>query len=155
MIDGSKAIWNAVLAAMCNESRFEYYMRCFRIVSGKAKSGDFKRSLVRNCLSHAMKSAKIFVSKHYKPKIRHDIMFWIGLLFSCSSLNELDFVVNCIIVLTNSKLYTELWDTILTSCFNLKLTKDFCPNLKMRNVAKPLAMTIFSVLTRMSIINKN
>ena len=46
MIDGSKAIWNAVLAAMCNESRFEYYMRCYRIVSGKAKSGDFKRSLV-------------------------------------------------------------------------------------------------------------
>ena len=66
MIDGSKAMWNAVLGAMCSESRLEYYIRWYRIVSGKAKPGDFQRLLVRNCLSHVMKSAKIFVCEHFK-----------------------------------------------------------------------------------------
>ena len=77
-----------------------------------------------------MKSAKIFVSKHYKPKVRHDIMFWIGLLFPCSILNELDFVVNCIIVLTNSKLYTESVGYHFDQMLQLKTNQGFLSKFK-------------------------
>ena len=78
-----------------------------------------------------MKSSKVFVSKHYKPKIRHDIMFWIGLLLSCSSLNELDFVVNCIIVLTNSKLYTESVSYHFDQMLQLKTNQEFLSKFKL------------------------
>jgi len=35
IIDASFVMWNAVLKAMCRESRLDYYNRCFRIVIGK------------------------------------------------------------------------------------------------------------------------
>ena len=35
MIDGSMAMWNAVLRAFANETRVEYYYRCWRIITSK------------------------------------------------------------------------------------------------------------------------
>ena len=46
MIDGSMAMWNAVLRAFSNETRLDYYHRCWRIVNGKAESLDLKKTFV-------------------------------------------------------------------------------------------------------------
>ena len=69
------AMWNAVLRAFSNETRLDYYHRCWRIVNGEAESLDLKKTFVYNCLSHAMRAAKIMVIKHYeKHKKRGDVL---------------------------------------------------------------------------------
>jgi len=101
MIDGSMAMWNAVLRAFSNETRAQYYMRCWRIVTGKARSQDLKKTLVHNCLSHAMRAAKCLVTKYYHKRFKNEVMFWIALLFSCSTLDEIDNVIRSLIVVLN------------------------------------------------------
>ena len=64
MIDSSMAMWNAVLRAFANETRVEYYYRCWRIVTSKPCAGDMKKTFVQNYLSHAMRAAKI-IGKYY------------------------------------------------------------------------------------------
>ena len=44
-IDGSMAMWNAVLRAFANETRVEYYHRCWRIVTSKPCAGDMKKNV--------------------------------------------------------------------------------------------------------------
>ena len=46
MIDGSMAIWNVVLRAFTNETRVEYYHRCWRIVTSKPCAGNMKKTFV-------------------------------------------------------------------------------------------------------------
>jgi len=65
MIDGSMAMWKAVSRAFSNETRAQYYMRCWRIVTSKARPQDLNKTLVYNCLSHAMRAAKCLVTKYY------------------------------------------------------------------------------------------
>ena len=84
MIDGSFAMWNAILLAFNCESRLDYYIRCWRVVTGKATKSDLQSqssSLVHNCLIHAMRAAKIFVNKYYLKRHRIVAMYWISLLF--------------------------------------------------------------------------
>ena len=109
MIDGCMAMWNAVLKAFCRENRAEYYHRCWRIVTGKAMSTEMTLPFVHNCLSHAMRAAKRLVSKHCKSlSIRLCAMYWISLIFSSTTLNELSNVMDSIIIMTNCKNNTQL-----------------------------------------------
>ena len=101
MVDGSMAMWNAVLRAFTNETRIDYYNRCWRIVTGKACANDLKKTFFQNCLSHAMRAAKILVGKYYKRAYRNVALFWIGKLFSVSTFDQLDSVMESIIVVTN------------------------------------------------------
>ena len=108
MIDGSMAMWNGVLRAFSNETRLDYYMRCWRIVRGKATGKDLKGTMVHNCLSHAMRAAKILVTKHYAKRFRKEAMYWISLIFSSSTLDELKQVVQSVIVLLNCETTSNL-----------------------------------------------
>ena len=90
MIDGSMAMWNGFLRAFSNETRLEYYIRCWRIVRGKATGKDLKETMVHNCFSHTMRAAKILVTKHYAKRFRKEAMHWISLIFSSSTFDELN-----------------------------------------------------------------
>lgn len=68
MIDGSKAVWNAVLEAFNRETRLQYYRRCYRIAQGNDTSNDFTGTFVADCFSHSMKAASIMCRKHYNKK---------------------------------------------------------------------------------------
>jgi len=69
IIDGSAAVWNGVLKAMCGETRLEYYWRCFRKVIGEPASGDLGKTIVYNCYSHSMKAAGILYNKYYGANV--------------------------------------------------------------------------------------
>ena len=101
MIDGSMAMWNAVLRAFANETRVEYYHRCWRIVTSKPSAGDMKKTFVQNCLSHAMRAAKLIIGKYYKRAYKHVAMFWISALFSVSTFDQLESIMESITAITN------------------------------------------------------
>ena len=104
-IDCSFAMWNAILLALNRESRLDYYIRCWRVVTGKAIKRDLQSqssSLVHNCLSHAMRTAKIFVNKHYLKRHRigfscfffHNIALWKALSLLPIVASELCFLIS-------------------------------------------------------------
>ena len=101
MVDGSFAIWNAVLREMCGETRTDYYKRCWRVATGSAEGKDLNKTFVHNCLSHSMKAAKIFVKKFYSGGCYKAAMFWIAKLFQCKNLNEIIEIMQSIITITN------------------------------------------------------
>ena len=101
IIDGSMAMWNAVLLEFSNETRTKYYNRCWRIIMGKAEPGDLKQTFVLNCLSHAMRAAKSLVVKHYNKKFKKEAMYWICLLFNCTTFDELEKLMQSLFVLLN------------------------------------------------------
>jgi len=70
IIDGSMALWNGVLKAMCGTGRLEYYNRCYRIATGNPNTSDLNKTIVVNCYSHAMKAAKMLCMKHCSKKMR-------------------------------------------------------------------------------------
>ena len=108
MIDGSFAIWNAVSNVMCGETRLMYYQRCWRIATGKAEPGDLNKTLFHNCYSHSMRAAKVMAKKFYYGKLYHAAMFWISLLFNCTSLHEMKEIVDSIYILTNCEMTSPL-----------------------------------------------
>ena len=116
IIDGSMAMWNAVLLEFSNETRTKYYNRCWRIIMGKAEPGDLKQTFVFNCLSHAMRAAKGLVLKHYNKKFKKEAMYWICLLFNCTTFNELEKLMQSLFVILNceknSKIIKQHFDKL-------------------------------------------
>ena len=101
MVDGSFAIWNAVLREMCGETRADYYKRCWRVATGSAEGKDLKKTFVHNCLSHSMKAAKILVKKFYSGGCYKAARFWIAKLFQSKNLNEIIEIMQSIVIITN------------------------------------------------------
>ena len=58
----------------------------------KADSFDLKKTFLYNCLSHVMCAEEIMVTKHYK-KHKKEAMYWISVLFNCSTFEELENVI--------------------------------------------------------------
>ena len=108
IIDGSTAMWNAVLRAFANETKLEYYHRYWRIVIGKAGGGDLNKMFVLNCFNHAMRAAKNFVFKYYKCTYKSVAMFWVNVFFSVTSFNQLESVMDSIMVVTNCERTSRL-----------------------------------------------
>ena len=108
MIDGSMAMWNAVLRSFCDETRSRYYDRCWRIVTGKAGPQDLEKTIVINCFSHAMRAAKCLVTRYYQRQFRKEAMYWITLLFECSTLEELDSVIKSLMVILNCEITSQM-----------------------------------------------
>nr|XP_039252651.1 uncharacterized protein LOC120329920 isoform X1 [Styela clava]XP_039252659.1 uncharacterized protein LOC120329920 isoform X1 [Styela clava] len=106
MIDGSMAMWNAVLKSYCGETRVDYYNRCFRIVSGNPILHDFKLPIIQNCYSHAMRAAQIMCLKHFPVNVTI-AMAWMSKFFNCKTLGELDMLVENFYVVTNLRRNTE------------------------------------------------
>ena len=108
MIDGSMAMWNVVLRAFANETRLAYYDSCWRIITGKAIDKHLNTTLVHNCLSHAMRAAKILVTKHYNKKFRKVVMYWISLIYASTTFDELKRVMRSVIVILNCEKNSKL-----------------------------------------------
>lgn len=131
MIDGSFAIWNAALQSFCRETRNEYYHRCYRVANGQPQSEDLKKTMVHNCLSHAMRAAKIMVCKHYKRgrNFVQTAMHWVALLFSSETVEMLDDIVDGIFTVLCSKMHsgkvTHAFNKLAKYEYTGKLARDF------------------------------
>ena len=108
MIDGSMAMWNAVLRSFADETRFAYYSRCWRIITGRASQSDLNKTFVLNCYSHAMRAAKCLVTKYYQKQYKKEAMYWIALLFSSTTLEELECVMKSLIVVLTCENTSQL-----------------------------------------------
>jgi len=110
IIDGTFAMWNAVLGCMCKENRLEYYKRCSLILMEEPHPTDMKKTILLNCPSHAMKAAKILCKKYYKKKYLMTAMHWVSLMFQAETLLELDSIVSSFIALTNCEVASNILD---------------------------------------------
>ena len=63
---------------------------------------------MHNCLSHAMRAAKVLVIKHYAKRFRKEATYWISLVFSSSTFDELEQVVQSVIVILNRETTSNL-----------------------------------------------
>jgi len=99
---------NAVLKAMCSESRLDYYNRCFRIVRGKPSILDLQKTIVCNCYSHSMNNARLFCNRSCASNVIREGVYWTNLMFPCTTLPELDEVVDCFFILTNCMMISDL-----------------------------------------------
>ena len=95
IIDGSFAMCNAVLKAMCRESRLDYYNRCFRIVRGKPSILDLQKTIVCNCYSHSMKNARLLCNRSCAHNVIREGVYWTNLMFSCTTLSETNLMFSC------------------------------------------------------------
>ena len=87
---------------------------------------DLNITIVHNCLSHAMRAAKILVTQHYSKKFRKEIMYWISLLYASSTFDKSKKVMQSLIVLLNCEK-------------NSNFVKKYFEKLRQRNLGESLA----------------
>ena len=101
-------MWNAVHKAMCRESRLDYYNCCFRSVRRKPSNLDLQKTIVCNCYCHSMKNARLLCNRSCESNVIQEGVYWTNLMFSCTTLYELDEVVDCFFILTNCMMTYDL-----------------------------------------------
>ena len=77
------------------------------IVRGKPKILDLQKTIVCNSYSHSMKNARL-CNRGCAFNVIQEGVCWINLMFSCTTLSQLDEVVDCFFILTNCTMTSDL-----------------------------------------------
>ena len=111
MIDGSAMLLLAVLFCFTGEFVENYFMRCYRVVTGGAQAKDLNKLFVHQCASHFIKNASRKCRKLYRANF-HEGMYWIGILLKSTNIEEIDSIIYLLtILLLSEKSNDDVFDS--------------------------------------------